>query len=39
MNNKLEERDKKLVESLRAIQETKKEVAATTQNKWWQFWK
>ncbi|MEK5066964.1 MerR family transcriptional regulator [Cytobacillus sp. FSL R5-0596] len=37
---KLEERDRKLTESLRTLQEVKKELAAATvqQKKWWKFW-
>jgi F0F1-type ATP synthase membrane subunit b/b' len=36
INNKLEERDRKLMESLRGLQETKKELAAATEKKsWW----
>lgn len=39
INTKLEERDRKLLESIREIQETKKQIAATQQKKWWIFWK
>ncbi|MGE7907415.1 DUF3967 domain-containing protein [Peribacillus sp. NPDC094092] len=39
VENKLEERDPKLIESIRELQETKKEIAATQQKKWWRFWK
>ncbi|WP_423492455.1 DUF3967 domain-containing protein [Lysinibacillus agricola] len=39
INTKLEERDRKLLESIRDIQETKKQIAATQQKKWWIFWK
>ncbi len=38
INNKLEERDRKLMGSIREIQEVKKEIAAATQEKnerWW----
>jgi len=37
INTKLDERDQKLIESIKEIQETKKQLAATQQNKWWQF--
>lgn len=40
INTKLEERDQKLMESIREIQESKKQLATTQQkNKWWKFWK
>lgn len=38
INTKLEERDQKLIESIREIQESKKQLAAIQQKKWWQFW-
>jgi len=38
INTKLEERDKKLIESIKERQETKKQIATATQKKWWQFW-
>jgi len=38
INTKLDERDQKLLESIREIQETK-QLAATKQEKWWGFWK
>jgi len=37
INTKLDERDQKLIESIKEIQETKKQLAATQQKKWWQF--
>lgn len=37
INTKLDERDQKLIESIREIQETNKQIAATQQKKWWQF--
>jgi DNA-binding transcriptional MerR regulator len=37
INTKLDERDQKLIESIREIQETKKQLTATQQKKWWQF--
>ncbi|MGM0971306.1 MAG: DUF3967 domain-containing protein [Bacillota bacterium] len=39
INTKLEERDKMLMESIREIQESKKQLVANQQKKWWQFWK
>lgn len=39
INIKLEQRDRKLLESIREIQETKEQIAATQQKKWWIFWK
>ena len=33
------ERDQKLINALRHPQEAKKQVAAATRKKWWQFWK
>ena len=33
------ERDENLIKALREAQEVKKQLAATQQNKWWQFWK
>lgn len=37
INTKLDEREQKLIESIKEIQETKKQPAATQQKKWWQF--
>lgn len=39
INTKLEERDRKLMESLRAIQETKKELAVTQEKEKQPWWK
>lgn len=39
IETKLEERDPKLIESIIELQKTKKETAATQQQKWWRFWK
>jgi DNA-binding transcriptional MerR regulator len=36
---KMPERDKQLMNIIREIQEVKKEVAASKEKKWWQFWK
>lgn len=36
---KLEERDKHLIEALKENEEMKKQIAASQQKKWWQFWK
>lgn len=38
INTKLEERDQRLMESIREIQESKKQLAATQERKWWKFW-
>ena len=38
INTKLEERDHELIESIKQIQETKKEIANGQEKKWWQFW-
>lgn len=39
IHTKLEERDQKLMEAIREIQETKNEIASSKERKWWQFWK
>lgn len=36
---KMPERDKQLMNVIRDIQEVKKEVAASKEKKWWQFWR
>ena len=38
IENRLEERDRLLLESMRQTLETRKEIA-TADKKWWQFWK
>lgn len=39
INTKLEGQDQKLMESIREIRESKKQLATTQQkNKWWKFW-
>lgn len=38
ISTKLEERDKRLMESIREIQAAKKETASTHSKKWWEFW-
>ena len=38
IENRLEERDRLLIESIRASLEVRKEIAATQKKKWWQFW-
>lgn len=39
IDNKLEERNQELTKSLRTLLEVKKQIAASAQKKWWQFWK
>jgi len=39
INERLEERDRLLVESMRQTLETRKEIAAAEKKKWWRFWK
>lgn len=39
IQNSIEERDKKLMDGLREVQETKKLLASTKQKRWWEFWK
>lgn len=39
INTKLEERDQKLMESIREIQKANKQIVATQPKKWWSFWK
>lgn len=36
---RMDQRDKNLMAAIRELQETKKQIAAATQKKWWQFWK
>ncbi|MFE4203932.1 MULTISPECIES: DUF3967 domain-containing protein [Bacillales] len=38
-DTKLKQLDPRLIESIRNIQETKKEIAATQQKKWSRLWK
>ena len=38
IENRLEERDRLLIESMRTTLEVRKEIAATQKKKWWQFW-
>lgn len=37
--HRLEDRDQLLMQYVREMQKTKKVMAATSQKKWWQFWK
>lgn len=39
MDTRLEERDQNLMNAMKQNLETKKQLAATKQKKWWQFWK
>ena len=39
IENRLEERDRLLMQSIRETLEVRKEIAATSEKKWWQFWK
>ena len=39
LDERLNKHDELLLQTIRAIQESKKELAATQQKKWWQFWK
>lgn len=36
---RMDQRDKNLMAAIRELQETKKQIAAASQKKWWQFWK
>lgn len=38
IENRLEERDRLLIGSMRETLEVRKEIAATQKNKWWRFW-
>ncbi len=39
IDNRLEQRDQVLMQSLKESLEARKEIAAARQKKWWQFWK
>lgn len=39
INERLEERDRMLVESMRQTLEIRREIAAAEEKKWWRFWK
>lgn len=39
IDNRLEQRDRLLMESIRESLEVRKEIAAASEKKWWQFWK
>ncbi|WP_256816830.1 DUF3967 domain-containing protein [Cytobacillus sp. Bac17] len=36
---RMDQRDKNLMAAIRELQDTKKQIAAASQKKWWQFWK
>lgn len=36
---RMDQRDKSLMAAIRELQDTKKQIAAASQKKWWEFWK
>lgn len=38
INKSIERRDRELLQAIREIQETKKQIATTKEKKWWKFW-
>ncbi|CDO05229.1 hypothetical protein BN988_03819 [Oceanobacillus picturae] len=39
IKNSIDRRDSELLSAIKQIQETKKEIAAAKEKKWWEFWK
>ncbi|MDA6963119.1 DUF3967 domain-containing protein, partial [Escherichia coli] len=36
---RMDQRDKNLMAAIRELQDTKKQIAAASRKKWWEFWK